>query len=519
MRDRLEELGKLELLETPVRKVLAYYTNVGTKSDQDLHQRARAHMQLSDVLASRGDRDGAWAEASAGHVLRQALLALAPGDVDRVRSVATSQDRLGELLAGRGDPAGARRAYETSLALVERIVKTDPAAKRDLFVSMLMIGASSADMGDLSRAVADLTRAKQLAEELAAGAPTDRDARRDLMVAHQRLGLLHKARGALPAALDELRAGLALSAPLLDETPDGVEAIRDHALNHDLIAYTLLAQGDPQAAMIEIRASRALAARLVEREPANLTFQRTLLTTRDRLVEAMTAAGDLAGARTEATTALELAVRIAAADPTNLEDQRAIEVSTNKLGQQLLAANQPAQALERFRAGYAIAKELAARDPRPPLRRDLAFTHRQLAEAAARLGDTAMAEASLRAAIATLDELVVAEPTMFEAHADLARTHQRLAALLDRRAPDQAARSRRTAAAIVARLVAHDPAAGARSEVVTPRAIGSVRHDQRATRDLPPMTGACCVAPGIAIAAIQGPRYPGSWCTPGRCSS
>ncbi|MBL0220175.1 MAG: protein kinase [Myxococcales bacterium] len=403
MQDRLGELGKLELLEAPARKVLAYYVGTGAKTPEDLYQQTRARLNLADVLVTRGDRLNAWVEASTANALRQFLLSLDPGDPTRLHAAAASQDRLGDLLAERGDPTGARRAYETSLALVEHLA-TDPESKRDVFVSLLLIGGTSADAGDLTRAVTDLTRAKQIAVELAAAAPKDRDARRDLMVAHQRLGIVLKARGALPAALEDFRAALVLSAALLAETPDAVETIRDHALNHDMLAQALLAQADPRGAMVEIRASRALAARLIEREPANLPFQRSLLTVDLRLVEAMLASDDLAGAQVETVAALELAARLAAADPTSADDQRSLEVVTNKLGLQLLAAGKPAQALERFRAAFAIATELVARDPRPLLRQDLALAHRHLAEAYGPLGETAAAETSLRAAIAILDE-------------------------------------------------------------------------------------------------------------------
>ncbi|MBL0219786.1 MAG: hypothetical protein IPQ07_38725 [Myxococcales bacterium] len=64
-----------------------------------------------------------------------------------MHAAAASQDRLGDLLAERGDPTGARRAYETSLALVEHLA-TDPESKRDVFVSLLLIGGTSADAGD-----------------------------------------------------------------------------------------------------------------------------------------------------------------------------------------------------------------------------------------------------------------------------------------------------------------------------------------------------------------------------------
>lgn len=224
-------------------------------------------VKLADFLALRGapgDAEKALDCHRRSLEVRERLLQANANSAQAARDVSVSLDRLGDFLAQRrqpGDVAAAQAHYQRGLELRERLLKDTPdsaRAARDVSVSLNKLAnllAASDNPADHLTARRLYERSLELSERLLKANPDSAEAARDVSVSLELLGdflFEHDTSGGVEQALGFYQRSLQLRQPLLQASPDSAQAARDVAVAHLKLALFHQQHGPPATASAEL---------------------------------------------------------------------------------------------------------------------------------------------------------------------------------------------------------------------------------------------------------------------------
>lgn len=128
LRQQLEPVGRLDVLDGVSAKVLAYYAKARDDrlDDKALAQRAKAQTLLGTIREQRGDLVGAEDAFGQAATTTRTLAERDPKDGQRIFDEAQNVFWLGYVQWRRGDVAGAERGFKQYDALARRLVQLDP---------------------------------------------------------------------------------------------------------------------------------------------------------------------------------------------------------------------------------------------------------------------------------------------------------------------------------------------------------------------------------------------------------
>ena len=152
LRDRLQAVGRLELLESVARKALDYYMTVPKEheSPQARRKLAVALGNVGSVLQAQGDLPGALAAFRKALEIGERLAAADPSNTQWQRDLSVSHEMIGRVLQAQGDLPGALAAFRKTLEIIERLAAADPTNAlwaADLAESCLDVAVVLTDMG------------------------------------------------------------------------------------------------------------------------------------------------------------------------------------------------------------------------------------------------------------------------------------------------------------------------------------------------------------------------------------
>jgi hypothetical protein len=125
--DKLEPIGRLDLLDDVNRRVRDYYQAfTGQDNSPDiLRQRAVALGKQGDVSTGRGDLSGALKSYRDSLTITEKLANRDPSNALWQRDLSVSVEKVGDALNAQGDLAGALKSYRDSLAIREKLPNQD----------------------------------------------------------------------------------------------------------------------------------------------------------------------------------------------------------------------------------------------------------------------------------------------------------------------------------------------------------------------------------------------------------
>jgi tetratricopeptide (TPR) repeat protein len=128
LREQLEPVGRLDVLDGVSGKVLAYYAKARTDKldDKALAQRAKAQTLLGTIREQRSDLAGAEDAFGQAAATTRALVERDPHNGERIFDEAQNVFWLGYMQWRQGDVAGAERGFKRYDALADQLVQLDP---------------------------------------------------------------------------------------------------------------------------------------------------------------------------------------------------------------------------------------------------------------------------------------------------------------------------------------------------------------------------------------------------------
>jgi len=321
--DRLEPVGKLDILEAVGSEVLNYYADQDLKSldPAALSRRAQALTKLGQVDERRGDLDAALKAYDAAFASTEEQLKRSPGEPDRIFDHAQSVFYLGNISVIRGDYERAemrlQQYFDYAIELME-IAPEEPRSQLEIAFATNSLGALAYNRGQYATSVPFFEQSVEARRQLAAANPGDRIIAFALASALSWFALANNANGDYPIALSALREEVGiydtLDAAFLD--PD-YYSLEKRITAERRISSAHLALGETSEARAALERGAKIGEMLILREPKNLNSQTNVGIT-ERLRSYLSGLeGNFTRGISYADRALRVARAVASSEPTN----------------------------------------------------------------------------------------------------------------------------------------------------------------------------------------------------------
>jgi tetratricopeptide (TPR) repeat protein len=389
LRGKLGATGQLDVLEAAMDKAREYYVGREEVSSRvDRMRLAEFHEGLAAVQLVKADPKAALAEANAALVT---LVGLPPEDIEIRRRTIEGHMLAGNALRFEGNVDGALREFRAALAIVD---STGDRPDQSAGIAHSEIGQILAQRGDLAGARAEYESNLAIQLRIAQATPSALN-RHVLADAYERLGLLESMQDHKEAARNQFKTMLDVSSTG-EPTPELAATIAA-AHTHLGDAY---ADDDPAVALTEYRAALARYEQIAADNPRDGRA-------RDNVVRTELEIGDVlhdqkdAAALEHFNRAVTLATPWAAEHPDDVETQEDLAYALTHRGLALMHRD-ARQSLADTRAALAIHDRLCARDASARRRFERARARVGLGEALVAADDREAGRATL---IAARDEI------------------------------------------------------------------------------------------------------------------
>ncbi len=479
VKDRLQQIGRVDLLASLGTEIRDYYATLGSipggMPADDIDRMAAAIDLLGVAERESGKLDKAlatWTDARAtlARLLGSPQQGGRTGESARFerRLIARLDYELGTVHQQRGATEEAIRLYTRAEQELDALLGELPSDRLALLASAEIrdrLGDLLRNQGKVDQALDAYTEAKAERERASGPGSRPQEEVLALSTSHLKLGLVFQIRGESARALDELRAAHRLRQGLVEAQRDDV-ALHNKLLEVELPLGDLQRQvGDPTAAIETYRGALPVITALTRRDPDNTTWQRLRGNFEADFGFALMDTGEYRAGLAELEAAIEVQRALTGRDPKSAIWLGDLSRSYTRAGDAELALGEHDRGIARYQAGLDIRKELVAKNPASaPYRRSLAWSYAKLARAHTVRGEPARAIGAIRAieaheqALALRTALVAEAPDQREYRSELSLTESALGALV---APGDPRRSRQLLEAAITRaraLVAADPA-------------------------------------------------------------
>ena len=321
LRDKLEPVGRLDVLDAVGARALAYYEKQDKQSltDEALAQRSKALTLMGEIAASRGDLDGAlrrYREALTGTA---EALRREPGDPQRMWDHAQSVFYVGSVALSRGQIDVAAAQAREYRRLADGMIASDPDNPKwqlEGVYASSNLGAIEIEQARYADAATTYQAAVVAMDRLAAsdpGNPQYQSLQSESLAWHSEA--LEKS-GKLDLAIQQRQRQLSLLTPYLAQEKPNAELRQKAMIANMALAWMRFWRNETKSALDHATAAVELGRRLVELEPANADWLGRSAMTQTNQAQVLLRSGRIAEARSVADEGCNNTSQLVARDPT-----------------------------------------------------------------------------------------------------------------------------------------------------------------------------------------------------------
>ena len=366
------------------------------------------------AIASLLDGTGKTDEAIATYRKADSLLAGADSPAPVCAALADCRSRLGYLLYTAGHAADGLKVLVQARSdqdVLARDNPADPDAERDLASTINRIANILSRTGKTAEAQAQYKNAMAIYQKLSDRHPSITEYRLRLAFTHNNLGGLLKDIGKLAEAEAEFRSAMAIRQKLVDANPAVTDFQNSLAQGHRNLGKVFADRGRTREAEAEYQAAIAMYQELAGSNPSVIDFPMGLADCYASLALMLYQIARPADAVAAFRSAMTIRLKLAEEGPTLPQVQSDLAQSHHNLGYLLADMGQLGEAVAEYRKALPIYQKLVVDNPTVPRYRDsLANSHLDLGIALAQTGQLGAAEAAQRAAIALYEKLAAENP-------------------------------------------------------------------------------------------------------------
>ena len=274
LRDKLEPLGRLDVLDSVGARALAYYESQDKSnlSDEALAQRSRALTLMGEMAFTRGDLDGALrryreAMASTGEAVERT-----PYDPQSLFNHAQNVFWVGYVDYQRGDLDKAAAAFHQYRRLADRMVAIAPGDNRyrlERIYADTNLGTVLIDQRKYHDAAETYQRLLEPSEALLASEPANKDYQLKLLNSLAWLAEGREYSGQIDEAIAHRQRQLALLVRLWDADKPNTVLKQDELTARRAMARMLAYRGQIPSALEQARQASSVSEWLTRTEPKN----------------------------------------------------------------------------------------------------------------------------------------------------------------------------------------------------------------------------------------------------------
>ena len=324
LRQKLEPVGRLDVLDSVGARALAYYEGQDKQSltDDALAQRSKALTLMGEIAASRGDLNGAlrrYREALAGTA---EALRRHPDDPQRMFNHAQSVFWVGETARLRGQIDEAAAQFREYRRLADRMIAAEPdnaAYRLEVVYAATNLGIVEREQARYAEAATTFQTSVAAMDALTAAEPNNSEYLNLLLeTLAEHADALEKA-GRLSQAITQRDRQLQLLAPHL-ALPRPDARLRQKAMIANMaLSYMRFAGGDTKTALDHAATAVGIGQLLVELEPSNADWLGRLARAQLYQAQLLLRAGMASQARQAVEGGCSITTRLFARDPNVIE--------------------------------------------------------------------------------------------------------------------------------------------------------------------------------------------------------
>ena len=403
LRQKLEPVGRLDVLDAVGARALAYYEKQDKKSltDDALAQRSKALTLMGEIAASRGDLDGALrryreALASTAEALRRS-----PDSPERMFEHAQSVFFVGETARLRGDIGEAGKQFSEYRRLADQMVAADPDNQKwklEVVYSSTNLGILERQQARYSDAAATLQASVAALEPLIAAEPGNPEYLNLMLEALAERADALEGAGKLDEAIAQRERQLSLLAPYLAQDRPNAQLRQKAMISNMALSHMRYVEGETRPALKNAEAAVDIGNQLVALEPANADWLNRSANTQLSQALLLLRVGRTAEARAVAMRGCDKSTALVARDPTVVAWRDLGRLCLRLRAELALSEGQGIEALANARElleGIRADKVLIAKD-----RFAVAEAHKLVGDILWRTGDRAGAKAAWQAGLA-----------------------------------------------------------------------------------------------------------------------
>jgi serine/threonine-protein kinase len=357
LRDKLEPVGRLDVLDDVGAKALEYYEARREEGlgDEENFKLAKAMMQIGEVRMGQGDLEAAREAFEQALITSESLAASAPNNTEYLAGLGAVHFWIGSIDYHQGRLDDAEIRFQEYLETGRRLVRMEPENadwKMEVGYGYTNLAALAEERGDEEIALDFIRQSIEVKRELIAGNPAD-------------AGLKYS-----------LANSLGWAGRMLDLT------------------------GAPEESLANLQEARTVLEEIIAGDPANTTFQDLLSVTLQIIARLQTDMGLNNEALLSYQADLDIISRLVVHDPDNSDWRSGLATSQRSLGLHFLWNGRPDLARPYFLEAYEISSSLNRQDPgNTDHQRQVAYAHLAMAR-------LLLAEGQPRSAVARLEESV-----------------------------------------------------------------------------------------------------------------
>ena len=369
LRGKLQQVGRLELLEDVGREATAYFKAVpaGALTGEELYRRSQAMYQVGQIRQAKGDL------ASAIDVYRDSLRLMEqvaprdPANSSWQLGLGTAHFYVGDAMRIQGDLDGALQHFQAYWQIAEQIRAKDPRNPEwtiEASFGHSNVAAVLEAKGELSAALVELETSLAMKQEAAAARPDNVEWQRTLASTHNRMGVVLQKLGALARARDEYARDLAIEEMLLQKQAGNARLELAVSVAHSWLAAALEDLGALDEASRHHDARLAITERLVARDPANADWQREHASARMRVADVNRVRGRTALAESQYRQSLATLTALLDKSPSSVLLRRDVGFAHLRLARLLFTARRGDQSVAEAKQCVEVLRPVLARAPR-----------------------------------------------------------------------------------------------------------------------------------------------------------
>ncbi len=364
-RDKLEPLGRLDLMKDNAVVVRDYYLNLPAEHSSATTERRRgvALMNVGDVLRLQGADKEARVAFNESERIFTKLRETDPDNVEAQRAWTVIAMRIADQHAALGQIKQARRLYEAITVVTQDLLNKDQHSlryRRDLSVVLVKLGNMFTDSGAHELSEQHLKRALELVRANALVLPDDKQAGVDVGVVLDGLANLYQTRNDKSSALEMMQETIPIDRKLVRDHPEDFLLRQRLAKSLARLGKLHRDVGDLDSAR-DVQTERwQILNELVVHDPTNNRWARSRANCFSDLARIKYLNGELSAARSDYVEAIGMFQTLVELRPDDLESHFDLAIAHEMLGDSDAGLGSFAEALSSYRNALEIVSWLVA---------------------------------------------------------------------------------------------------------------------------------------------------------------